>query len=176
MVASCCKKSLAAMARHSKSAFTLVEVMIVVTIIAFIATITLAVFTIVQRQSRDSTRATNTRQLMNALDRYWRDNGEYPNVCPGGDNAGCAVSLLSPALVPKYIASIPADPSGQAFSYVRGIFPNKSYGILISYESKTPCKTGIDFAGNFTYNGAANTWWGPVSSVPICADPKPDSN
>lgn len=153
--------------------FTIVEVSIVIAVLAILLAITITAYTGVQRQSRDSSRTNNARIIMDALNRYYNDKGEYPAVCPGGDNSGCSVTLLEPSLVPSYIPSIPKDPSGRSFSYVRGLAPNKSYGLLISYEASSICKTGQSYSGNLTYNSSSNTWWGAVSVVPICTTPEP---
>ena len=150
--------------------FTLVEITIVIAVIAILTAITLVIFNNVQQQSRDNTRANNARLLMNALDHYYADNGEYPGVCPSGDNQACDVSYLAASLTPKYINKIPTDPAARASQYVRGLYPNKSYAILISYEATATCKTGQSLGGNLTYNAGSNTWWG---STPVCTTPKP---
>lgn len=157
-----------------RQGFTLVEIAIVVVVVALLCSIVVVVYGNVQQRSRDDLRLANTKQLMDALNTYFSQNGEYPNVCPGGDNSGCSTTLLAPQLVPTYIREIPTDPSGRSSMYVRGVFPNMSYGLLVSYEASQTCKTGKNYNGNFTYDAANNTWWGPVSSVPICNSPLPD--
>ena len=138
--------------------FTLIEIAVVVFVIGIIASIVLVSFIQVQKDSRDRRRTSDIVALENALSGYFRDNNEYPNVC-GTDNSGCAASGLSSSLVPRYIPSIPADPKGPQYSYVRGT-NGTSFGFLISFETQAQCKAG--------YN-ASTGWWG--TSVPICSAP-----
>jgi len=154
--------------------FTIVEISVVIVIISILVTLVALGFTRVQAQARDSSRKVDTLTVMHALASYYNENGEYPSVCTGGDNTGCAISSLSSALTPKYISSIPVDPSGRTSQYVRGTFPGKAYGILIKYEAKAVCKTGADWGGWFSTNAASNGWWGPVATTPVCTDPQPD--
>lgn len=160
--------------KQRQSGFTLVEIAIVVVVIAMLAAMIIWSFGIVQKRSRDDSRNLAARTLMAALKTYYDENGEYPGVCTGGDNSGCPISDLAPALTPKYLSVIPSDPSGRSFSYTRGTYPNRAYALLISYESQPTCKTGVDWMGNFSYNTSINTWWGSTSVTPICADPAPD--
>jgi general secretion pathway protein G len=140
--------------------FTLIEIAIVVSIIAIIASITIIAFTQVQQESRDRERAADTSSLKAALANYFAANNEYPAVCSSGDNYACNVSFLSTPLVPDYIPTIPVDPKGSsnAYSYVRGT-NSAGYGILVKYEGQAACKAGVNVSIG---------WWG--SSVPICSD------
>lgn len=137
--------------------FTIVELLVVIVVIAILAAVTIVAYNGVQQRARDSARANNVQSIKSALEIYYADNNAYPAVCAGGDNAGCAISSLSTALVPTYISTIPADPNGSTMSYVRGTAASSSYAIYISYEARAVCKTGVN----------VNTgWWG--TGVPTC--------
>lgn len=61
-------------------AFTLVELLIVITIIGVIGTISVLGFNGVQKNARDQARDSQTTIIANALEKYYDDNNEYPSV------------------------------------------------------------------------------------------------
>ncbi len=60
--------------------FTIVELMVVISAIAVLASIVTVTATAVQKSSRDSARNAQTNIIANALEKYYRENGEYPSV------------------------------------------------------------------------------------------------
>ena len=134
--------------------FTIVELLIVIVIIAILAAITIVAYNGIQQRARDAQRASSVSQIKKAVEMYKIDNGSYPQAC-SADNAGCAITLLTPYLVPKYINSLPLV-AGYT-QYVRGAVATDSYAILVSYEATPVCKTGDNINPG---------WWG--GSVPIC--------
>ena len=62
------------------SAFTIVELMVVISVIAVLATIVTLSASTIQKSTRDSARNSQTRIIANSLEKYYRDNGEYPSV------------------------------------------------------------------------------------------------
>lgn len=134
--------------------FTIVELLIVIVVIGILAAITFMAYNGVQDRAGDSRLDSDAAHIKTAIEMYKADNGVYPSVC-AADNTGCAISSLSPVLVPKYIATLPSTPG--LYQYVRGAVTNDSYGIMINYKAKPSCKTGRNVAAG---------WWG--SSVPIC--------
>lgn len=146
-------------AKQTRNGFTIVELLIVVVVIAILATITIIAYTGIQTRARDSSRDAAAKNIRNALEMYKTDNNEmYPNGC-GVINNGCNSSGLASLLVPKYISSLPSDPlSGTTIDYVVGA-GQLSYGLLVRYESKPVCK----FLGGASPNA---NWWG--ASVAVC--------
>jgi general secretion pathway protein G len=134
---------------QTQKGFTVVELLVVIVVIGLLAAITIVSYTSIQQRSRDETRTSNIRDVQKALEKYRADNGMYPSV--GSDNTGYALTALDTALVPKYLDSIPVNPSGSAYQYVRGAVANDSYGIRVDYETKTDCHAGI--------NNTGVTWW-----------------
>jgi len=97
-------------------AFTLIEVLIALIIVAFLATASLIVFAKVRRQTRDSARVSDVLQIQAALAAYHRDFGVYPSIITGG------MSLVgSPTLymetVPTYQTPVDA-PCASDSSYL----------------------------------------------------------
>jgi general secretion pathway protein G len=148
-----------AMKLKRNAGFTIIEIAVVVSVIAIIASIILVSFGQVQKDSRDRERTADIMSLKYALDHYYRDNNEYPAVCPSGDNLACDVALLDPVLVPSYMPAIPTDPKASTpYQYVRGTPGVYGYGIRISYETMPICKAGVN-----PHPG----WW---ASLLICED------
>ncbi len=84
----------------NKKGFTLVELMIVITVIAILSTIAVVSFTRVQKQSRDTKRKGDVRSLATALQAYFTEVNSYPATLA--------------ALTPTYIPSVPTAPSGES--------------------------------------------------------------
>jgi len=138
----------------SAQAFTIVELLVVIVVIGILAAITIISYTGVLQKSRDSVRLSDISNVRKVLELYHAENGFYPSV--GFDGGGYILSTLATPLA-AYINSIPTDPSSPSrnYSYVRG--PGDAYGILINYESKPQCKTGVNINAG---------WWG--AGVPSC--------
>ena len=60
--------------------FTLVELLVVVGIIAVLATIGLVSYAVIQRDANDGARKSNATIIAEGLERYYNKNGEYPSV------------------------------------------------------------------------------------------------
>ena len=98
--------------------FTLVELLVVISIIAILSVIGITVFTGVQKGARNTKRISDMRAIVLALEQYYNNpvnNFQYPN--PGGGwrsecNAwgGYTSDQVIPGLAPNYLASFPSDP------------------------------------------------------------------
>jgi hypothetical protein len=88
----------------------------------------------------DAHRLRDMAALKTALARYFKDNAAYP---PAPAGSGCKtanynnVGNLAAALVPKYLASIPRDPSPRAceYNYLYAVSADRrQYVLLINLE------------------------------------------
>lgn len=99
------------------SGFTIVELLIVIVIIAILASISVAAYTGIQGRARDSKRQIDLSNVMKALEFYRAENGGYPRCgatgtyqAGGSLSSGFLSSCVADELVPNYIASVPIDP------------------------------------------------------------------
>lgn len=78
----------------NKSAFTIIELMVVIVVIALLVTIATVTLNSVQQQARDSRRASNATTIAEALEKYFTKNGEYPSVPQMTSSNGSSVQTL----------------------------------------------------------------------------------
>lgn len=103
-----------------KKGFTLVELLIVITIIGILAGLSLVSYNGTQGKARDATRKSDLRDLQKALQSYYADNNStYPNTggawCssePGDVVQNCNSGNYILGLAPTYIPKLPRDPKG----------------------------------------------------------------
>lgn len=62
----------------SKRGFTIVELLIVIVVIAILASITIVAYNGVQQRARDVRRVSDAQAIVQALEIYRLDNGQYP--------------------------------------------------------------------------------------------------
>lgn len=88
---------------RTKNGLTILEVLIMATVIGVVAAITIPKFIVMSHRSREADTKGNLGDLRGALAIYYSDNfGLYPS------DAGTPETRLSSAIVPKYIKSMPA--------------------------------------------------------------------
>lgn len=95
---------------RTAQAFTLIELLIVVAIIAILAAIAVPNFLEAQVRAKVSRCLADTRSLATAVEAYRVDNNQYP--LPVNEFAVGRLNLLSTPI--PYITSIPRDPFGGA--------------------------------------------------------------
>jgi len=102
-----------------KRGFTLIELMVAISIIAILAAVGLVVYGTAQKTGRISKRIQDLGALKTGLELYKTATGSYPVAATPGTFVciGAATSSLI-GLVPSYMPSLPADPldSGNAAS------------------------------------------------------------
>jgi prepilin-type N-terminal cleavage/methylation domain-containing protein len=108
-----------------KRGFTLLEVLVVLTIIAILMSVVLSSLSGARIRGRDAKRAADLKQLQQAIENYFENNSAYPS--------GTDLSIL----YPTYLASTPKDPSGNSYGYVSNSSP-ASYCIGTNFEGATP--------------------------------------
>jgi general secretion pathway protein G len=83
--------------RRRDSGFTLIELMVVMTIIVTLAAIGLAMYGNSVKRAREATLKEDLFQMREAIDQYYADKGKYP-------------ASLDALVDGRYLRSIPVDP------------------------------------------------------------------
>lgn len=73
---------------HNRRGFTLIELMVVVSVIAVLSTVGLVTYTNAQKNSRDAKRKADLGQIQSALELYYNINGRYPKTPDDGGGFG----------------------------------------------------------------------------------------
>ncbi len=94
-----------------KKGFTLIEILVVATIIGLLAAVAAISYTQLIKQSRDAKRKTELEQVRTALEIYRSNVGSYPN----GSIWATTLNVLITPIV--YLQSLPRDPKPQTYSY-----------------------------------------------------------
>ena len=110
-----------------KKGFTLIELMITISIIAILATIGMVVYSSVQKNARISKRVQDLNSMKVALETYKTATGSYPKLTSGG----CIATVLTD-LVPRFMPTTPKDPteSGCGSGSYRYVTDGSAGGII----------------------------------------------
>lgn len=130
--------------KHETAGFTIVELLIVVVVIAILASISLVSYTNIQQRARDSQRKHDIQAIIGALELYHLDHGEYPDGSGSTTiNSGWSTTAdgswaeLATRLKP-YLDILPSDPIStpganmmlnNVTGYNYAYFTNRSSGV-----------------------------------------------
>ncbi|GAB4219134.1 MAG: hypothetical protein Fur009_3730 [Candidatus Microgenomates bacterium] len=103
-----------------KKTFTLIEILVVATIIGLLASVVTVSYSQLSKESRNNRRKTDLEQIRSALEMYRSNNDQYP------DN----LSLLTSPTV--YLQTLPVDPKSSSYVYYYSKISNVDY-ILGAY-------------------------------------------
>lgn len=120
-----------------KKGFTLVELLVVISILGILASIALVSFRSAQMRGRDAQRKSDLKQISSSLELYYSDYGKYPAAssdglglivgCPSTTDTACAWGsgqFWDEKTI--YFRTVPKDPvTGQNY-YYRSITVNNS--------------------------------------------------
>jgi len=94
-----------------KKSFTLIEILVVVTIIGLLTLTAVVTYSVFLKQSRDAKRKTDLEQIRASLEMYRSNNDTYPV----GSVYATTLSVLTTPVT--YIQSLPTDPKSSSYSY-----------------------------------------------------------
>ena len=134
------------------NAFTLIELLIVISVIAILASVTLVILNpaVLRNRAQDSTRREDLSVIQGALERWYSDNNQYPNALPGAgaafiDDQGDA----NPANDVNYLRAVPGDPDGTVAVPINYAYTQSSpqdYRICATLEQPGPNENDDDGA------------------------------
>ena len=155
--------------KNTRKGFTLIEILIVVAIIAILASVVLVGLGPTQQAGRDARRLSDLSEVQNGLELYYNKCGVYPGATAGN---GCAAVTLGADDATAYtaagaaliaagvgISSIPVDPSNVAphvYSYAENGATQTSYVLQTSLEN--PNNSVFS-----TYTAPSDVWHGSNS-------------
>jgi len=104
---------------YARNAFTLIELIVVISIIGILAAMSIGSYSNIQKSARDAKRKSDLKDIELALQQYYADNKQFPKAGSCNYGANCYVYSTSgsswiPALVPNYIDAVPVDPKNNA--------------------------------------------------------------
>lgn len=138
--------------------FTLVELMIVISIIAVLAATGLAIYTKVSQNARDARRQTDLRSIQSALEQYNSDQFFYPATLPAGGQP--FINLAK-----TYLNSVPADPIASNRQYL--FIPSGSRITIANCDNSTSTKC-ISYCLYANMENSSNGNKGAISAPSNC--------
>jgi len=137
------KKSIQLASFQKGAGFTLIELLVVISIIGFLASMAIFAFNNARMKARDTKRLADIRQVQYALELYFDNNGEYPEIDKARsfkDNGNGTLWLsgagsLGNALSP-YMPNLILDPLNNSLSreYIYDSEGGYGYGLACSLE------------------------------------------
>ncbi len=129
----------------TKRGFTLVELLVVISIIALLLALSIFGIQGARESSRDAKRKADLELLRSGLEIYKSDCGDYPAVLSSplvgdGTPTSCAAANT-------YISAVPDDPTSPARSYLYSRLTASTYEICTALEQGT---------GTVTCGGSSN--------------------
>ncbi|HRC28068.1 MAG TPA: type II secretion system protein GspG [Candidatus Saccharimonas sp.] len=131
--------------RKTKSGFTVIELIVVIIVVATLATIVIVSYNGAQSRARDTRRQTDIANIVKALELYYNDNGTYPttsgstainaNWFSSNDSSWTTFNTL--LVNANAITSVPTDPinkpnPGVAGTGVMDNTSNFSYALYVN--------------------------------------------
>lgn len=114
-----------------KKGFTLVELLVVMSIIGILASLAVGSFRTAQMRGRDAQRKSDLKQVSNALELYYADYGEYPAV-----NQIVWGNEFSDSKGTVYFKVLPSDPSNsRSYTYTLVAGSNQKYQLFATLEN-----------------------------------------
>ncbi|MFA6005035.1 MAG: prepilin-type N-terminal cleavage/methylation domain-containing protein [Patescibacteria group bacterium] len=125
-----------------KRGFTIIELLVVTTIISLLATLGITTYASLGKQSRDAKRKGDLENVRAALEQYKNDTNYYPGL----------MTTLVPS---KYLIAVPADPKSGTASYVYCPATDGS-GNVINYDLCSTLESGGSLKSCCAMCGSSN--------------------
>jgi prepilin-type N-terminal cleavage/methylation domain-containing protein len=124
--------------------FTLIELMVAISIVAVMSAVGIVMYSTAQKSGRISKRIQDLTAINTAIELFRSSTGKYPIAATPG-SFGCIKALTGVnALAPTYMPFVPDDPSGYCYKYTSDAAGNE-YKIKTDNTIPTSEMTFADF-------------------------------
>lgn len=143
-----------------KRGFTIIELMVVVSIIAILSAIGIATFVYAQKQSRDARRISDLRSIESALELYFAKNRLYPSNTLWRNSKDFPGTWITQSIIdresftPTFLPAVPNDPSNTSKSYAYW-----SYVYGYNYKVMVHMELNNKQAKNTSDGGVCDGWY-----------------
>lgn len=140
--------------KKTTSGFTIVELLIVIVVIAILATISVVAYTGIQNRAHLSKMQNDFRNIEQAIEMYRADSGTIPECPIEIPLNGCNFSLVTPLL---HVSGLPTvNPNGSQVLYV-GEVASGRWAVRFAYADGAVCKIGRNMYASW-WSSAASCW------------------
>lgn len=123
-----------------KSAFTLIEILLVVAIIGILASMITGSFLSSLRKGRDTKRKADLGSIQKSLELYYEDNGEYPDSLDFAGGQFCHINGCSTRV---YMQRLPSDPTTCTYLYTHETSNGEGYQLYAAVENTQDQGPGV---------------------------------
>lgn len=137
---------------EKQKGFTLIELMVTISLIAVLTAIAIVYYGNTQKKARDNKRKSDLEQVRAALEMYRSQNGTYPNNDDGnGSNWATMTSTLQSN---EYLNQPPQDPRSGTYNYYYYSDSGADYTLCAYLEGEDPNQCGTNSCGGKDCNYA----------------------
>jgi prepilin-type N-terminal cleavage/methylation domain-containing protein len=145
---------------REKKGFSMIEILVVISIIGFLASSAFYAVNIARARSRDAKRVSDISSISKAMEIYFNENSSYPEPADGFNNGECInydSEVAQKMLTQKILTNIPGDPiwpdseplievagyvSEGEINFCYYIFPVDASHYYLSYYLETSSQAG----------------------------------
>lgn len=128
----------------NRRAFTIVEIVIVIAVMAILSSIAALAYNTVREDARDATRQGNVAIIAEALEKYYEKNGEYPSVASLVNNytANTGSAVAAKLSIAEKDLIMPQMPSSSTNALTSSANPHSDYIVYAAQSAvnNTSCQ------------------------------------
>lgn len=140
--------------KNTQKGFTLIELLVVVAIIGMLASVVVVSLNSARAKARDAKRISDMKAVQNAIEMYYSDNGQYPDLSGTVTNSWVTAIPNTTQLNSTYIASLPTPPAIDN----TGTCSTKTYRYAVNTAKS-------DYALQFCLNSASGSYAAGINYI-----------